>query len=217
MTAGETVNFEVFITDLCDGSICDQNFNPTLEETKNVIDQLIDGLEQLFNAGKTHNDLKPTNVLYLKTTDRYDIKVSDFGQAGKRGGTPGWTAPVFLRERQPGREDIYSIGWIILRLLCVSKELFLSLRDNYVEDVNESWCSRFRSMIEIEFIYKLVDFNSPPTIQQVKDNWNQIRSSVRRIDISRLQDIGVPRNSLRLQLERPRYLCLTLIHYTDNI
>ena len=185
MTSNEYRNFEIFITDLCHGYICDANFNPTINQTKDVIDQVIAGVEQLSAAGKTHNDLKPTNLLYLKSANGYDIKISDFGQAGKSGGTPGWTAPVFHRERESGKEDIYSVGWICLRLLCKSKKLFLSLRDNYVENVNEPWMTRFRSMVEIDFVYKLVDLSSPPTVQQVKDHWNRIRSSVQLIDISR--------------------------------
>ena len=189
---------------LCHGFVCDPNFKPTMDQTKNVIDQVIDGLEQLFMARKVHNDLKPTNLLYLKTTTGYDIKIADFGQAGKRAGTPGWTAPVFHCNRQSGKEDIYSVGWVCLRLMCASKELFLALRDNYIQNVEESWMTRFRSMTEIEFVYKLVDLNSPPTVQQVKDDWNRIRSSVRMIDLPRLRNIGVPISSLRLNLERPR-------------
>ena len=204
MSAGEDRNYEVFVTPLCHGYICDAHFNPTVDQTKDVIDQVINGLEQLFTAEKTHNDLKPTNILYMKTKTGYDIKIADFGQAGKRGGTPGWTAPVFHYKRQSGKEDIYSVGWICLRLLCTSKELFLSLRDNYVEDVNASWMSRFRSMVEIDFVYKLVDLSSPPTVQEVKDHWNRIRPSVQMIDVPRLGGIGVPKSSLRLQLERPR-------------
>ena len=52
----------------------------------------------------------------------------------------------------------------------VKPELFLSLKDNYVENMNEAWMIDFRSMIETEFVYKLVDLNSPPTVQQVKDH-----------------------------------------------
>ena len=204
ISAGEWRNYEVFVTKLCDGYVCDADFNPTIDQTKSVIDQLICGLEQLFKAQKIHNDLKPTNILYVKTNSGYDIKISDFGQAGKTGGTPGWTAPVFHCARQFGKEDIYSIGWICLRLLSETKEMFLSLRDNYVENVNEPWMTRFRSMIEIDFVFKMVDLNSPPTVQQVKDHWNRIRSSVRTIDLTRLLDIDVPRSSLRLQLERPQ-------------
>ena len=214
MTRGEYRNYEVFVTPLCHGYICDVNFNPTMNQIKNVIDQIIAGLEQLCAAGKIHNDLKPTNLLYRQKfvgksvvshfDYKYEIKVSDFGQAGKSGGTPGWTAPVFHRNRESGKEDIYSIGWVCLRLLCESKELFRSLRDNYVHDVNASWMIEFRSLIEIDFVYKLVDLSSPPTVQQVKDHWKRIRSSVLMIDIPRLRGIGVPRSNLRLRLERPK-------------
>ena len=209
MTAGEKSNFEVFVTDLCHGSICDSNFNVTLEQIKDVIDQIFYGLEQLLNAKQTHNDLKPTNILYLKTGGRYNIKISDFGQAGKRGGTPGFTAPVFHRERQPGREDIFSAGWICLRLLCVSKELFLSLRDNYVDNINEPWMTDFRNLVEIKFISKLIDLDAQPTVQEVKDDWFKIRSSIRMIDNTRLQTVGVPSIYLKLQLERPRLVQFT--------
>ena len=196
--------YEVFITPLRSGYVCDENFKPTLDQTKDVIDQVIAGLEQLSAAGKTHNDLKPQNLLYKKTDTGYDIEVSDFGQADKMGGTPGWTAPVFHRNREPGKEDVYSVGWICLRLLCESKELFLSLRDNYVEDVTQPWMAFFRDMDETKFVSKLVNLNSPPTVQQVKDHWKRIRYSARMIDIPRLIAIGVPRNSLQPQLERPR-------------
>ena len=47
MTSNEYRNFEIFITDLCDGYICDANFNPTINQTKDVIDQVIAGVEQL--------------------------------------------------------------------------------------------------------------------------------------------------------------------------
>ena len=99
---------------------------------------------------------------------------------------------------------MFSVGWICLRLLCASKDLYLSLRNNYVENINAAWMIRFRSTIEIDFVFKLVDLNSQPTVQQVKDHWNRIKSSVQMIDTSRLVANGVPRNSLRLQLVRPK-------------
>ena len=175
-----------------------------MDQTIDVIDQVIAAAGQLSAAKKIHNDIKPTNLLYLKSETGYEIKLSDFGQAGKMGGTPGWTAPVFHRRRQSGKEDFFSVGWVCLRLLCKSKELFLSLRDNYVEDTNAPWMTAFHGLLEIEFVYKLVNLNLTPTIEQVNDHWKRIRSSVQMIDISRLLAIGVPRNSLRLQLERPR-------------
>ena len=203
MSAGEVKKFEIFVTPLFDGFIGDAAFTPDLNQRKNIISQLLNGLQQLTDANKCHNDIKPSNVLYRKRNNSYSIRIADFGQCGGKGGTPGWTAPVFHRERKPGKEDMFSVGWICLRLLCASKDLFLSLRDNYVEIDNASWMTGFRSMIEIEFVQKLVDLNSLATVQQVKEHWDRIRSSVQMIDLPRLQDIGVPRYILRTQIERP--------------
>ena len=115
MTAGEIKKFEVFVTPLFDGFIGDNGFTPDLKERKSIISQLLNGLQQLKDAKKCHNDLKPSNVLYRKTNNSYSIRIADFGQCGGKGGTPGWTAPIFYRERQPGKEDMFSVGWLCLR------------------------------------------------------------------------------------------------------
>ena len=162
-----------------------------MDQTKDVVDQVIAGVEQLSAAGKTHNDIKPTNLLYLKKTTGYDVMLSDFGQAGKMGGTPGWTAPVFLVERKPGREDVFSAGLVILRLLCESKELFQSLRDNYVGNA-PVWLLRFRGLVEIRFVMKLINLDAPFTVQQVKNEWSLIKPNVRMITRQRLLRLGVP-------------------------
>ena len=118
MRPTEIQKFEVFTTLLYDGYVCDNLFLPDIDQLRCIIDQLLTGLKQLMHAGKCHNDLKPTNVLYKYQNNKYIIKIGDFGQCGTQGGTPGWTAPVFIKDRQPGKEDIYSLGLVILRLLC---------------------------------------------------------------------------------------------------
>ena len=191
------------ITKSYHGHICDAGFNPTLNEIKDIFDQILDGLDQLSKKNCLHNEIKPSNILYRKTPSGYDVSLSSVGRVNETGGTPGWTAPVFHRKRSI-REDIYSAGWICLRLLCVSKELFLSLRSNYIEDVNRPWMTRFRNMTEILFVKKLIDLDLPLTVNHVKDHWNQIKSNVKIIDNRRMIENGVPINSLRLQLNRPR-------------
>ena len=126
MKKGDVVDFDVYVTPLYDGNIDDSKFAPDIGQIKSIIGHLLSALEQLFTAGKCHNDLKPTNILYKRNNKKYTIRVSDFGQCGKRGGTPGWTAPIFNDRRTPGKEDMFSIGLIILRLLCADKNLFYS-------------------------------------------------------------------------------------------
>ena len=163
MTAGEVKKFEVFVTPLFDGFIGDTGFTPDLEERKNIITQLLNGVQQLKDAKKCHNDLKPNNVLYRKANNYFDrlavffglknsysIRIADFGQCGGKGGTPGWTAPIFHKDRQSGKEDMYSVGWLILRLLCDDENLFFRLRDNFVPDTTKPWMAKFRSLPEID-------------------------------------------------------------------
>ena len=209
----EIKKFEVFTSSLYDGYICDSLFKPDINQIKDIIDQLFSGLGQIIRANKCHNDLKPTNILYRYRIQKYEIKIGDFGQCGTKGGTPGWTAPVFLEDRKPGKEDIYSLGLVILRLLCDNTNLFHCLRDNFVEntDMTEQWMIDFKDMTEIKFVLKMMDLDNQPTFDQIKNEWNQIKSSILKsfklksgiqmIDGPRLLRLSVPLH----YLDKPQY------------
>ena len=200
MIAGEVKKYEVFVTPLFDGFIGDAGFSPDLRERKSIISQLLKGLQQLKNAKKCHNDIKPSNVLYRKTKKSYSILIADFGQCGGRGGTPGWTAPIFDRDRQPGKEDMFSVGWLVLRVLCDDANLFYCLRDNFVDTTSsQPWMNKFRNLPEIQFIMKMINLEHQPTVEAVIREWNQIKSKVTMIERSKLIGIGVPKRELRLQ------------------
>ena len=203
MEPTEVENFDVYVTPLMEGNIADLQPRPTLNQTKKIINRLIDGLEQLRDAGKSHNDLKPANVLFRKENNRLDIRISDFGQANKSGGTPGWTAPIF-RNRQPGREDIYSMGMIILWLFCESKELFYALRDNFVQNRQEQWLTRFRRLHEIQLVMKMLDLCNPLSIENVKTEWQKVMPNLQLITESNLLKLGVPANLLTPQYNHNR-------------
>jgi len=126
-----------------------------------------------------------------------DIKIGDFGQCGKRGGTPGWTAPQFLAEREPGKGDMYSTGLMVLYLLVEDVDVFYCLRDNYIEDTSQTWLANFRNMPEIEFVMKMISLKKQPTVAEVKQDWIKLKSNVNLITRSRLSD--VPSNLLTLQ------------------
>ena len=199
MTAGEVKKFEVFVTELFDGFIGDAGFYPNLKERKNIISQLLNGLKQLKDAKKCHNDIKPSNVLYRKTNAMYSICIADFGQCGGKGGTPGWTAPVFHQERQPGKEDMLSVGWLILRVLCDDEKLFFCLRDNFVEDTTRPWMAKFRSLPETRFVMKMLNLENQSTVELIINEWNQIKLKVTLIDRQKLIGIGVKKSDLRPQ------------------
>ena len=206
MVPGQIKKYEVFVTLLYDGFICDNSFLPNINQLRQIIDQLFSGLEQLIRANKCHNDIKPTNILYFYQNNEYKIKIGDFAQCGTHGGTPGWTAPVFLKDREPGKEDMYSLGLVILRLLCADQNLFHCLRDNFITSIQyrhtntaQRWMINFKNMSQINLVLKMMDLVNQPSFQEVQNEWNRTRSWIKVIDVSSLLQLSVPRQYLQPQ------------------
>ena len=131
-----------------------------------------------------------------------EVKIGDFGQCGKKGGTPGWTVPQFNSDRLPGKSDMFSMGLVFLYLLCQETELFYIFRDNFVVDPTTSWMVTFRSMIEVKFVMKMMNLNNQPTIAECKREWNRIKSSIQFITRTRLS--SVLGDNLKLQYKHDR-------------
>ena len=209
MQPDQIKKFEVFVTPLYDGNLNDalgDPFNlPDLDQIRDIVDQLFDGLKQLKQADVCHNDIKPANILYRLVGNKFEIRVADFGQCNKRGGTPGWTAPIFARDRQPGKEDMFSMGMIILRVLCENQNLFYALRDNWVSSYLPPSVKRsFNNLPEIKLAKKMMNLDNKLTIEDAKYEWELIKPNIQIIEQSRLVALGVPADSLQLQYTHSR-------------
>ena len=74
------------------------------------------------NHDISHNDLKPANILYK--IDEYGkilVKLSDFGQFQKTGGTPGFISPENFSDPIITTSDIWSLGKTLLFLYTCEK------------------------------------------------------------------------------------------------
>lgn len=75
----------------------------------------------------SHNDIKPENILYkIDENDKITVKISDFGQVLKFGGTPGYASPENFSEPVLSKSDIWSFGKTLLYLY-TSPEVFKCL------------------------------------------------------------------------------------------
>jgi len=98
-------------------------------EARDIVRQLVEGVDYLHNQGIAHRDLKPENLLCSETDSGMVIKIADFGLSKAFGGesslstscgTPDYAAPEVLRMdgAYDKSVDLWSIGVITYVLLC---------------------------------------------------------------------------------------------------
>lgn len=95
----------------------------TLEDKKDIIKQIAQGIKYIHKNNVFHRDLKPSNIL-ISHDDT--IKISDFGLASTiydnrnsdSVGTIGYIAPeIFNNKSYSSKSDLYSFGVTILDIL----------------------------------------------------------------------------------------------------
>ena len=161
---------------MCDGSLKDHLQLAPIIGLDNMIRQLLNIVELLEAVNICHNDVKPSNLLYVKTVTNgktsIELKLSDFGMSDRSGGTAGWSPHNFTDERKPG-DDIYSFGLIILYVICEKNDLFYIIRDSFLADHSidgspEPLINAFRNLPEIKIILQMIDVKTTPKIQNIK-------------------------------------------------
>ena len=163
--------YDVFVFELCEGNISKKAFGgATQSESINICDQLLQGLIELENSGSCHNDLKPENVLYKSDQNgEIQVRISDFGTAGRTGGTPGWTWPKYLSERKAGKSDCYSVALLLLYTMCDNREVFYRIRNNYVDKMRApQWLANFRNDPFFKLITDMMNLKLTPKEAKVR-------------------------------------------------
>jgi calcium/calmodulin-dependent protein kinase I len=98
-------------------------------EARDIIRQLVEGVDYLHSKGIAHRDLKPENLLCSENEEGVVIKIADFGlsKAFSNGsvletscGTPDYAAPEVLRMdgAYDKSVDLWSMGVITYVVLC---------------------------------------------------------------------------------------------------
>ncbi|MCP4446930.1 MAG: protein kinase [Myxococcales bacterium] len=89
--------------------------------------QIAEALRYVHSQGVVHGDIKPDNILLIRTADRHRfVKLLDFGLARSQSdegdglvrGTPEYIAPERIRKAPPSvASDIYALGILFYELL----------------------------------------------------------------------------------------------------
>ncbi len=94
---------------------------------KDLIEDMLQGLNHIHQQGIIHSDLKPENILLtMPTANRLTARISDFGcahfanqpnQSKMEIGSPYYAAPERFDGQSSVASDLYSVGVIIYELL----------------------------------------------------------------------------------------------------
>ncbi len=129
---GDDPNFGLFmVMNLLDGQALkdklrdDGRLSP--RTAADIMTQIAEALRYVHSQGIVHGDIKPDNILLVKTADRHRVvKLLDFGLAqaqsskgdGSVRGTPAYLAPERIaKETASVASDIYALGVLFYELL----------------------------------------------------------------------------------------------------
>ena len=117
----------------------------SLEKAVGYCLQLLDGLEVIHQAGLTHRDVKPENILFVQGK----LKLADFGllteanQTLSVAGTPGYMPPELLAGTATRGVtcDIYAVGKILYAAITGNgPEEYPALPTNLSQEVLQRFC-----------------------------------------------------------------------------
>ena len=115
----------------------------------------------------SHNDIKPENILYKKDEkDKITVKITDFGQVLKFGGTPGYASPENFSEPVLSQSDIWSFGKTLLYLY-TSPEVFKCLTQIPLIPEENHFASELDMQNMVECLRKFLQRN--PIIELVEN------------------------------------------------
>ncbi|MBU1076737.1 MAG: DUF2791 family P-loop domain-containing protein, partial [Spirochaetes bacterium] len=131
---GDYNNAPYLVTELTKGeslSVYLQKHKFSIDESVDVISQLVEALSYVHGKGVVHRDIKPGNIIINKEKNKYKVKLLDFGLSlvmelsqikGEEEvvGTFGYMSPEatgIVKKTIDERSDLYSLGIVFYNLL----------------------------------------------------------------------------------------------------
>ncbi|MGB3492688.1 MAG: serine/threonine-protein kinase [Elainellaceae cyanobacterium] len=119
------------VMDYCEGgtlrSLMEEENHLCLEQSLQVICDILQGLEHAHGRGIVHCDIKPENILLCFKPKGWTAKISDFGiarlsqelstQGTGNTGSPAYMAPERFYGQYSATSDLYSVGIMLFELL----------------------------------------------------------------------------------------------------
>jgi serine/threonine protein kinase len=155
------------LMDRMDGSV-DSLKNLNHGTQKDILRQILCGLDHIHKRGYIHRDMKPDNVLFKLRNGRYSIKISDFGLARLVDDvmTPRMMTVNYRAPEAHGKHGRYTKAIDIWGAAMIACELYVSRRINiFVREDQDLTRGLGDIDVYIESIFQQVGADCPKDLQ----------------------------------------------------
>jgi len=129
----------------------------TWAQTKNVINDIIGGLEDLNAIDLIHNDINPTNIMMSSSEENADARIIDLGhvaEAGKKVKTddlnPFYRAPETFQGRFTKQSDLYGLAATIYTIMTGETPWFFPYEGKSEEEIGQTLRVK-RQLVRLNF------------------------------------------------------------------
>lgn len=171
-------------------------------QCRDIMQQLLTGLDVLHNDGFAHRDLKPENIFVLRPTPQWRVKIGDFGIAKRswngdtllrsRTGTLPYMAPEIFQWVEGGDDDefkytqavdVWSIGIMLFEFLVGQRpfrnetalKMYCDRKVKFPAGLLRNYVATFHGCQFVQELLSLDPRSRPSAIQSLSRPWSQIR------------------------------------------
>lgn len=151
-------------------------------DIKNIFLQILCSIKKLHEKNIIHLDIKPDNILYIIKDDKIKVKISDFGNSVYNYNnyvknifinyTPEYSSPELFNNVINCRNDVYSIGYSLYKLLM--EEI------NYTNINNNSLFNKKKHLYQFHKNWDKISFDAKDLINQMINHRHNLRPNINK-------------------------------------
>lgn len=172
------------ILELADGNILTYIKNNVVfeKDIKEIFVKILNSMKKLHDINIIHLDIKPDNILYVMKENKINIKICDFGNSVYNHNyysnftidySPEYVSPELINNIINNKNDIYSLGYILYKLLM---EEIIYIDNKY----SNLFHYKKKHLYEFHVNWNKISHNAKDLIKQMLNNNYKLRPDINK-------------------------------------
>ena len=178
--------FCYIILELADGNILNYIKNNVVfeKDIKEIFMKILNSIKKLHEINIIHLDIKPDNILYVMKENKINIKICDFGNSVYNYNynsnltidyTPEYASPELQKNIINKKNDIYSLGYILYKLL-MDEIMYIDIKYNNFFDFKKT----YSHLYEFHVNWSKISRNAKDLIKQMINKNYKLRPDINK-------------------------------------